>query len=179
MGDHGEGLGEYRDHTGHIHYLNKIFTKVPLILAGAGIPRKSVRSQLASNLNIAPTVLDLADIPQPTSMLGTSLLKSEKDRKLLLETYAPEAYSDGFSLIDYPYQIIFYPGREEERWELIHLKNDFAGIDNIFTSAGPRVKNRMIQSIRNIVPDLLEAKKNETVLSQKDREILKSLGYIK
>jgi arylsulfatase A-like enzyme len=180
MGDHGEGLGEYRDCIGHIHYLNKIFTKVPLILAGNGIAeKKSPRPNLVSNLNIAPTILDLLDIPKPTSMLGTSLLHPEKSKKLLLETYAPEAYSDAFSLIDYPYQIIFYPGREREQMELIHLENDFAGIQNIMASADTKIKNKLIQSIQDIVPGLLEAKKNKSSLSEEDQEILKSLGYIR
>ncbi len=179
MGDHGEGLGEYRGCVGHIHYLNKIFTKVPLIAAGAGIAKKKPGEQLVSNLNIAPAILDLLDIPKPTSMLGPSLFHPGKSKKLLLETYAPEAYSDAFSLIDYPYQIIFYSGREEEQMELIHLENDFAGIKNIIATADPKIKKEMIQSIQDIVPGLMEAKKNKSQLSKEDLEILKSLGYIR
>ena len=180
MGDHGEGLGEYRGCIGHIHYLNKIFTKVPLILTGPGIDtKKTPRRRLVSNLNIAPTILDLLDISKPTSMLGTSLFKSGKSNKLLLETYAPEAYSDAFSLIDYPYQIIFYSGREQEKMELIHLENDFAGIRNIIGTANPKIRKKMIQAIQDIVPGLMEAKKNKSQLSEEDIEILKSLGYIR
>jgi len=44
MGDHGEGLGEYNSHFGHIHYLNKIYTHVPFFISGKNIRGGEVRA---------------------------------------------------------------------------------------------------------------------------------------
>jgi choline-sulfatase len=56
-------------------------TEVPLILAGPGVPAGRVCSTLVNLVDIAPTVLDAAGLPQPPEWPGRSLLKiaSEPD----------------------------------------------------------------------------------------------------
>ncbi len=188
MGDHGEGLGEYRDHFGHIHYLNKVYSQVPLIVAGAGIRQRGKREELVSTLNIAPTILDLVHIKKPEFMLGESLLKSLTPKKLLLETYSPEAYFDAFSLIDYPWQIIFYPGRREGKLEFINLKTDPLGTMNLNnfknitdktnTDEIKKIKTKLINSILKISRIITATKGKIGNSSERHREILKSLGYL-
>jgi len=188
VGDHGEGLGEYRDHFGHIHYLNKIYSQVPLIAAGAGIRQRGKQDAPVSTLNIAPTLLDLAHIKKPEFMLGESLLKSLTPKKLLLETYSPEAYFDAFSLIDYPWQIIFYPGRREGKLEFIDLKTDPLGtinLNNIKNITGKtntdeikKIKAGLINSILKISRVITATKGKIGNSSERHREILKSLGYL-
>lgn len=128
MGDHGEGLGEHRECVGHIHYLNKLYLNVPLFLAGKGVNKHKIPDdRLVSNLNIAPTLLEVARVNKPDSMQGVSLFQAESSGQLLLETYAPEAFSDGFSIIKYPHQIIYYPQLEKDKFEFIDLSNDPLG----------------------------------------------------
>ncbi|MDQ3623067.1 MAG: sulfatase-like hydrolase/transferase, partial [Verrucomicrobiota bacterium] len=48
--------------------------RVPLLARGPGIKAPSVPTQLVSNIDLAPTFLDLAGLPIPASMQGRSLL---------------------------------------------------------------------------------------------------------
>jgi arylsulfatase A-like enzyme len=177
MGDHGEGLGEYRDHFGHIHFLNRPAVKVPLIIAGKGIKSRGKRQELVSNLNIAPTLLDIAGIEKPGFMLGHSLLKSLPRTKLLLETYAPEAYFDAFSIIDYPYQVIFYPGRRDEKLEFFNLESHgTGGIEN--RNQQGKMRAELVNSVLKISRIITATKGKIGGVSERHQEILKSLGYL-
>lgn len=177
MGDHGEGLGEYRNHFGHIHFLNQSAVKVPLIIAGKGINSRGKRQELVSNLNIAPTILDIAGVKKPGFMLGHSLLKSLPRTKLLLETYAPEAYFDAFSIIDYPYQVIFYPGRRDEKLEFFDLESQGTGGIKNKNQQG-KIRTDLVNSVLKISRIITATKGKIGGVSERHQEILKSLGYL-
>jgi arylsulfatase A-like enzyme len=177
MGDHGEGLGEYRNHFGHIHFLNRPAVNVPLIIAGKGIKSKGKRQELVSNLNIAPTLLDLAGIKKPDFMLGHSLLKSLPQTKLLLETYAPEAYFDAFSIIDFPYQVSFYPGRRNDKLEFVDLGNPGTRRIKDKNQRG-KMKAELVNSVLKISRIITATKGKTGGVSERHQEILKSLGYL-
>ena len=56
--------------------------RVPLIVAGPGIPKGEIREQLVSLLDLYPTLCDLAGLPKPGFLSGYSLaplLFGEKD----------------------------------------------------------------------------------------------------
>jgi arylsulfatase A-like enzyme len=179
MGDHGEGLGEYKRHYGHIHYLNKVYSRVPLIVAGGSIEERGVRPRLASNLDIAPTILDAASIQQPEFMKGISLLKEDGPSSLILETYAPEAYFDAFSIIDFPHQIIFYPGRKENRVEFIDLEQDKYGIKNTLkTTKAQKEKAKLLNNIKEISRIFISQKGKIGKISEHHKKMLESLGYL-
>lgn len=180
MGDHGEGLGEYRKHVGHIDYLNKCFVNVPLIVCGEGVRLSGVRKDAVTNLNIAPTILDIANIKKPAFMMGKSLLGPLKKERIVLETYSPEARGDAFSIIDFPFQIIAYPKREKNKLELINLEKDFLGIKNLIDSdIKPSLRSNLIKDIREKSAELSSGRKSKPKISKRDEEILKALGYIK
>ena len=180
MGDHGEGLGEYQNHVGHINYLNKLFSQVPLILCGFGIKTKCVREELVSNLNVAPTLLDVAHVKKPGFMKGDSLLRPLVNKRLLLETYKPEAISDAFSIIDFPFQIILYPNRTDNKLEYIDLENDILGVKNIIEmEPDSDLKSDLTRSIIQQSRELINAKVRKKEISEKDLEILRALGYIR
>lgn len=178
MGDHGEGLGEYLDNWGHIHYLNKLYTRVPFIVSGSGIKREGKRGELVSNLNIAPTILDIAGIRRPGFMEGRSVLQPIKRKQLILETFSPEAYFDAYSLIKFPYQIIFYPGRRENRVEFTNLINDPLGIRGIIEPGIEKIRDKMLKSILNISRTIIATKGKPGKRKRIHEEILKSLGYL-
>jgi arylsulfatase len=71
--DHGEGLGEHAlwIHGGHL-YEQEI--RVPLLFAGPGIPAGGQPAQLARQVDVLPTILDLLDLPKATGLDGTSLV---------------------------------------------------------------------------------------------------------
>ncbi len=180
MGDHGEGLGEYQSHFGHIHYLNKAYVHVPFIISGKNIPRRGAQSGLVSNFNVAPTLLDLIHAKKPKAMVGKSaLVESSQDARLFLETYSPEAYFDAFSVIRFPRQIIFYPGRPGDSMEFIDLQRDRFGIKNLITEPDPSGQRaEMIRSVLQISRIITANKRNQDSLNKKTMDTLKSLGYL-
>ncbi|MDJ0846740.1 MAG: sulfatase [Myxococcota bacterium] len=71
--DHGEAFGENRSH-GHAYHVFSPVLRVPLVLRlPFAIPARRVATQVR-NLDIAPTLLDLAGVSVPESFEGESLL---------------------------------------------------------------------------------------------------------
>jgi arylsulfatase A-like enzyme len=179
IGDHGEGLGEYRDNFGHIHYLNNIYTRVPLILAGYGIKAMGKRKELASILDIAPTVLDVVGLKQPGTMQGRSLRKKLAPRPLFFETFSPEARSDGFSLLQYPHQLIYYSERQQDVFELYDLEKDPIGVTNLVELPEyADVKGKLMEGLMHQARSRLKFKKNIGHISEESRKMLRTLGYL-
>lgn len=180
IGDHGEGLGEYRSHFGHIHYLSKAYTHVPFIISGKNIPPRGAQSGLVSNFNVAPTLLDLIHAKKPKAMVGKSaLVESFQDARLFLETYSPEAYFDAFSVIHFPWQIVFYPGRPDDSLEFIDLQRDRFGVKNLITEPDPSGQRaEMIRSVLQISRIITANKRNLDSLNKQTMDTLKSLGYL-
>ena len=72
--DHGEEFLEHGN-FGHGNTLFEEVTRIPLILRyPAGIPAGEQRSGLVGLVDIAPTILELCQLPVPSSMWGTSLM---------------------------------------------------------------------------------------------------------
>ena len=179
LGDHGEGLGEYQSHFGHIHYLNKIYMHVPFILSGRNIPRRGSRSSLVSNLSVAPTLLQLIGAKPPASMVGTSTLSDPADSKLFLETYSPEAYFDAFAVVHFPWQAIFSPGKQENKMEFFNWQRDRFGINDLQPGPDPSGQRpQMINSVLKISRIITASKRGRDKLNQKTMDTLRSLGYL-
>src|SRR5262249_30554815 len=73
--DHGEGLGEHDEPT-HGLLLYDTTIRVPLIFVGPGIPRMATLDTPARQIDIAPTLLDLAALPPFPGVEGRSLAPS-------------------------------------------------------------------------------------------------------
>jgi arylsulfatase A-like enzyme/Tfp pilus assembly protein PilF len=72
--DHGESLGEHGEPT-HAFTLYEATQRIPLLMAGAGLPVGVVVSQgLARLADVAPSVLELAGLPGFEPAAGRSLL---------------------------------------------------------------------------------------------------------
>ncbi len=178
MGDHGEGLGEYRDHFGHIHYLNKLYLRVPFIVSGKSVGKSGRKDGLVSNLEIAPSILDYTGLKIPGYMTGESVFKKIKRKKLIIETFSPQSYFDAFSLIEFPNQIIFYPGRSEQRIEYINLKKDPLGLKTDLNIKDGKIRSGMLKSILQISRTITATKGKIGKKKRIREEILKSLGYL-
>jgi len=72
--DHGYQLGELNlpQDKRNVYEFD---TKIHLLMRGPGVRPGSTWKQVASNVDIAPTILSLANIPKPTKMDGRSFLK--------------------------------------------------------------------------------------------------------
>jgi N-acetylglucosamine-6-sulfatase len=134
--DNGYLLGEHRLTGKHAVYEESI--RVPLVVRGPGIPAGVQRPGLVQNIDLAPTIVDVADAAAGREMDGISLLPAadtgsvDEERNLLIEyprtklAYAavrsPDdlvyvAYDDGstelYDLKEDPYQLENVAGAEE------------------------------------------------------------------
>ncbi|MEN8153634.1 MAG: sulfatase [Acidobacteriota bacterium] len=180
VGDHGEGLGEFKNLVGHVDYLNSIFTKVPLIISGKGIKRKGENTIPVSTLEIAPTILKFAGIKKPPYMIGENLIELKQKKNIFLETYSPEAYHDGFSILAYPFQLIYYPERKQENFEFYNINTDNNGINSIIKNDK---FNDIIRGLKKKLINFTQIQKkikrrNKSKLSEDQKAMLKSLGYL-
>lgn len=88
--DNGWMMGEHRIHAGKTVPYDPS-AKVPLVVRGPAFPAGTVRNQLVGNIDLAPTVMDLAQAPAGLPQDGTSLLPiaatpdGGPDRALVLE----------------------------------------------------------------------------------------------
>ncbi len=87
MSDHGEMLG---DHGIYLKgpYFYEPAIRVPLIMAGPGIARGQVSNALVELVDLAPTLLDAAELPRSEAMQGRSLWP------LLTGEAAPDQHRD-------------------------------------------------------------------------------------
>ena len=70
--DHGESLGEHGEAT-HGMFVYDSTLRVPLILAGPGIPRGRTATVVGRGIDVSPTILDYAGQPAPAAIEGRSV----------------------------------------------------------------------------------------------------------
>jgi arylsulfatase A-like enzyme len=158
-GDHGEGLGER--HWAHGWHLYNEDIRIPMLIydvggsasRGTGARRDPphVRStypdlMFATQVDIAPTILDRLNLPIPESWEGASLLARTPARFTYHQTYfLPNRfaviYRDGRDL----YKFIATPDYgQEELYDLIHD----AGETHNLVDAEPRLAARLRDKVR-------------------------------
>jgi arylsulfatase A-like enzyme len=79
--DHGEEFLEHGD-LGHNGNLYQVLVRVPLMLRGPGIPQEMRVTTMAGLVDIMPTFLDLAGLPIPPNVQGTSLRNLWEQREV-------------------------------------------------------------------------------------------------
>ncbi len=79
--DHGESLGEHGEET-HGVFVYEATLRVPLIVAGPGVPRGRVSSTVGRGVDVAPTLLDLAGAPPLAGAEGRSLRPALSGREM-------------------------------------------------------------------------------------------------
>lgn len=81
----------YADHVGQaLHYPNCLAECIPLFIYHMSLP-PSIETKVGSHLDIAPTIIDLLDVPEPSGWLGTSLFYDGKKTVLFNDFTAIEA----------------------------------------------------------------------------------------
>jgi arylsulfatase len=121
--DHGQELDERpvqvagsapaRGHT--IPYLYEEHIRIPLALRAPW--RKDLRGRIAqpvSSLDVAPTVLDLFDVPIPASMTGEPLGKHMSDGRTVVSEASPYG---ALALLEGNHKVIVRPGFRARHWE--------------------------------------------------------------
>jgi len=140
MSDQGFYMGEHGWFDKRFMYEESFRT--PMVMRYPGVIKPGTQSQhMVMNLDIAPTLLDLAGVAVPSDMQGESFLslltdKSSKGRDGIYYHYyenGEHAVSPHFGIKTERYKLIrFY--KRVESWELYDLKKDPQEMNNLYGS---------------------------------------------
>ena len=179
VGDHGEMLGEHgEEHHGLLLYRGS--RRVPLILAGPGIPAGRREECLVRTADVAPTLLALAGAPVPAGLDGEGLL----GRRVCGRT----SYSESF-LPFFTYK--WYPLRSLATDRFLYLKAPESSIYQLPSDpeektdlarqqpAALRLWEKRLRGLLSAAGETLDAPVRPGVaLSEEQRRQLASLGYL-
>lgn len=183
VGDHGEGLGEYINplgdpHIGHIHYLENVYMKVPLIIYNPHKKKKERLSHPVTLVDLAPTIFGIMGFKKFSHFQGKDVFDiRSKERKIFQETYAPEALQNRFAVLQHPHHLIFCPA--EKRYTLYNLEKDPEEKQDIFSRPS---LSREVLRLKDLLDEFTRESlqgKEEVSIDEKTKDMLRSLGYIK
>lgn len=89
LSDHGESMGEHGERT-HGFFLYQPTLRIPIVVAGAGVPAGARLAGRARTADVAPTLLRLLGAPVPEGLDGTDLLVGPRPRESYAETLYPQ-----------------------------------------------------------------------------------------
>jgi arylsulfatase A-like enzyme len=170
LSDHGYLWGEHGLGGKWLLYEESIRT--PLIFCGPGIPdnmQGAKLSQLALNIDVAPTILDMAGIPVPAEMDGISLLPHLSGHQA---PSRPDFFMEHVGIVDAEnpipdsrgvrsgeWKYIRYVNVEPEVEEMYHLKNDPFESENLAYDANYlEVKDQLLERYNYYLGSLQESK---------------------
>ena len=185
VGDHGEGLGEHLNFSGnpdfgHVNFLYKNYTNVPLIIYDPKEINPGTRiDSVVSLLDIAPTILETMGYDSLSFHQGRNLLelKEDKDHILWLQTHKPQAEKNMFAVVSFPWRLIYIPKQKD--FKLYNIQNDPDQTNDVYernksSSEITNLKQKLIEKTRDILKN-----KKFSGTNKKTREMLRALGYIK
>jgi len=185
VSDHGEEFLEHGKWE-HGHSLYQEVLRVPLILAGPGLPQGGRVRQRVELLDIAPTLLELAGASVPPSFSGRSLvplLRGEEER------YAPRPI---FSELTSRYldPKADYTSVIGEKWKVIRRRDPSGRLlsEEVYDlAADPSEKGPLVPPPDATAPlkarldafERMSFRKTGAALSEEEMRKLRSLGYVK
>jgi hypothetical protein len=140
-GDHGQLLGE-RDKYGHTYYCFLPSLRVPMIFFGSKPLPPFSQTDFAVQIDIAPTLADLAGLNIPDSWQGQSLLKERENPWSFHMTPSELPKSEGAVVYYSPDKILKYSRRlqmknnEDHEW-LFNIKEDLREEMNLIRHFDP------------------------------------------
>jgi arylsulfatase A-like enzyme len=178
-GDHGESLGEHGEDA-HGVFVYQATQRVPLIVAGPGVPRGKVVDQRVGLVDVAPTVLDLLDLPPLPDTDGRSVVsvlhgKKVDPRGYELESFFP-SYAYGWSpirgLVREGYKYIDAP-----RGELYRLPTDPGETKNLIADETRR-SSALAEELGALVEDDTATVPAVDPELEEQKQRLEALGYV-
>jgi arylsulfatase A-like enzyme len=195
VGDHGELLDPLRPLARHAGYLDDAVLRVPLLMSLPGaLPTGRRVAEQVGLLDLAPTVLDLLDVPAPAQFRGRSMvpLIEGKDTRLEQKVYFETLYwtleeKRGVSRygirtpeLKFILNLVSAGGTSTRQEELYDLKTDPAETRNLLADPKASVPySGRLESLRREVIAHAESKNGQRrTLTQGDEERLRALGYL-
>jgi phosphoglycerol transferase MdoB-like AlkP superfamily enzyme len=89
LGDHGQAFGQHPGNYGHNLFLYEENVRIPFVVVAPEMILESLRLQrIASQIDLAPTILDFLGLPVPESYQGQSLLRNQPREALFFTDYS-------------------------------------------------------------------------------------------
>jgi N-acetylglucosamine-6-sulfatase len=176
LSDNGYFLGEHRQPHGKDAPYDAA-SRVPAILRGPDVPAGSTVDALALNIDLLPTVLDLAGLNAPSFIDGRSLASIARGddrgwrRSALLEGFGKETESlEGTESSTPPFRAlreedVLYVEYETGERELYNLRKDPFQLSNLVREAGKpllRAYSRQLQALSSCAGQDCQALENAT-----------------
>ena len=184
-GDHGQQFFEHGG-FGHGMYLYQELCNIPLLIYNRGLEGKEDR-RLASGLDIAPTILDLAGVACPPQFCGQSILNSTyTDKDIILQEGRNEnkdfiidrnrVYLDvskyKIALVSKPYKFIMNSHAAHELYNLEKDPQELNNLAQIDIAVCDELRKRVESHLREVHGSDLRRSMRKKV------QLLKSRGRI-
>jgi choline-sulfatase len=147
LADHGE---ELEDHGGwgHAHTLYEELIHVPLALRVPGLPAGADDTPVGL-VDVAPTLLSLAGLPQPAALQGQPLLPAPSARPVLSET---DEHGGRRGSIEWPWKLVW--DLEQRQGELYELEADPGERQDLWLLEPERAQAQL-QRLAEAYPEIL------------------------
>lgn len=176
--DHGESLGEHGEGT-HGIFLYDATLRVPWIMAGPQIAAARVSQTVARSIDVLPTLLDYAGLPQRSDIDGRSLRRAADGEQMSdAPAYAESLYSElelGWAPL-HAWRTAGYKFIKAPHPELYDLQNDPSEKTNRVAEEGARVSELSSQldvALRHPTPSA-----PAPTVDAETAERLRALGYV-
>ena len=88
-GDHSEAFGQHAGNYGHTLNIYEENVRVPLLIAAPGLIEKQIRvPEVASLLDVTPTIIELLGLARSPEFQGASLLRATRSMALFFTDYS-------------------------------------------------------------------------------------------
>lgn len=183
--DHGELLNSRGYTHGHPPMLYEELLRIPMMITGPDIPNISVDG-LRANIDLAPTIADIAGVPSAEEFEGKSLLEDPLETS---RTYFAGVSHYKAKTFDPEQRVLAY---RTEKWK--YIRSTPTGMDELYNIADdPHETNNLIGTALNVEDELkkiVETREQLIEAQMKDKEQkqfivddsvkkqLEDLGYI-
>jgi arylsulfatase A-like enzyme/Tfp pilus assembly protein PilF len=180
MSDHGESLGEHDERT-HAMLIYEATLHVPLLMAGAGVPRGQVVTERVGAVDVLPTVLGLLGVPAPAGLAGRDLQAAWKGRLRPEPLYSESLFGRlncrwsslrGWTTGEWK----LVQGAETELYNLAEDPHETRDRAPQEAERVARMKAALEAAIAQMAPGGESAR--PSVISPEQEERLRSLGYV-
>jgi arylsulfatase A-like enzyme/Tfp pilus assembly protein PilF len=180
LADHGEGLGDHHELT-HGILIYQSTMRVPMIVAGPGVPQNQAVTSRVATIDVLPTVMSLLGFDSDKSLLGRNLLPQMTGHAVAGDPlYAESLFGrlncrwatlrgwlkDDWKLIS---------GSEPELYNLAQDPGELRNLASVESDRVRRMGDELQRGMQRLAPRGDDAKPNPITADQEER--LRSLGY--